>query len=137
MTLQPLVHLHQKDARQVEERPRYIIPRGLMSAGPDTTVSSGHVDTRVQNTLVNKEIVQTRYAVVLESIFEGMKQMDEASEHRVEGLETEFLYLRHEVETQNNLIFDLTELIGRLAEKIEQWVGVAEEDPVEGLLDGI
>ncbi len=90
-------------------------------------MSSGHVDTRVQSTLVSKEIVQTRYAVVLEGIFEELKTLGKQCDEYSHGLETEFLYLRHEVETQNNLIFDLTELIGRLAEKIEQWVGVAEE----------
>ncbi len=90
-------------------------------------MSDGHVDTRVQSTLVQKEIVQTRYAAVLESIFESIKTINQSMVESEHGMETEFLYLRHEVETQNNLIFDLTELIGRLAEKIEQWVGVAEE----------
>ncbi len=39
----------------------------------------------------------------------------------------EILYLRRALEEHSREIFDLTELIGRLATKIEEWVGVAEE----------
>ena len=39
----------------------------------------------------------------------------------------EMFYLRHEWEDNKRDLFDLNELIGRLAAKIEEWVGVAEE----------
>ncbi len=71
---------------------------------------------RVQTTLVNKEAVQSRYATVLEAIFETLKENT-----------NEVFYLRHEWEDVKKDIFDLNELVGRLATKIEEWVGVAEE----------
>ena len=42
-------------------------------------------------------------------------------------IENELLWLRHEWEDNKRDLFDLNELIGRLAAKIEEWVGVAEE----------
>ncbi len=42
-------------------------------------------------------------------------------------IQDEVFWLRHAYEDQVNQIYDLSELIGRLAAKIEEWVGVAEE----------
>ncbi len=53
---------------------------------------------------------------VLSTILDGQKE-----------IANEALWLRHSYEDQVNQLFDLTELIGRLAAKIEEWVGVAEE----------
>ncbi len=39
----------------------------------------------------------------------------------------ELLWLRHEWEDNKRDLFDLNVLVGRLATKIEIWVGVAEE----------
>ena len=39
----------------------------------------------------------------------------------------ELFYLRHEWEDNKRDLFDMNELIGRLATKIEEWVGVADE----------
>ncbi len=73
-----------------------------------------------QDTLVDKEVVQTRYAIVLESLFEAFKSERQETTN-------ELLWLRHSYEDMVNQMFDLTELIGRLAAKIKEWVGVAEE----------
>ncbi len=71
---------------------------------------------RNQTTLVPKEIVESRYVTVLSTILDGQKE-----------IANEALWLRHSYEDQVNQLFDLTELIGRLAAKIEEWIGVAEE----------
>ncbi len=43
------------------------------------------------------------------------------------NLKDEVFWLRCSYDELAREIFDLTELIGRLAAKIEEWVGVAEE----------
>ena len=45
----------------------------------------------------------------------------------LENVYNEIFYLRHEWEDNKRDLFDLNEMIGRLATKIEEWVGVAEE----------
>lgn len=44
-----------------------------------------------------------------------------------EDILNELTWLRHEWEDNKRDLFDLNELVGRLASKIEEWVGVAEE----------
>ncbi len=46
---------------------------------------------------------------------------------KLEQIELELVYLRHEWEDNKKDSFDNNELLGRLATKIEEWVGVAEE----------
>ncbi len=50
--------------------------------------------------------------------------------HLCLGLTDEMYVLRKSVEEMSQAIYDLTELIGIQSKRIEEWVGVAEEDPL-------
>ncbi len=92
--------------------------RRLMSdINSDPMPRSGKVH---QTTLVPKEQVESRYQLVLSAILEHCKEIPAE-------MNTEFYLLRKSVEELTNQLFDNTELCGRLAQKIEEWVGVAEE----------
>ncbi len=47
--------------------------------------------------------------------------------HQLGEQTNELMWLRHEWEDNKRDLFDLNELVGRLATQIEKWVGVAEE----------
>ncbi len=79
-------------------------------------MSDGHTDSRrSQTTLTEKPappVKQNNYQRIITQQQEIVNEM---------------FYLRHEWEDNKRDLFDLNELIGRLAQKIEEWVGVAEE----------
>ncbi len=109
MTLQPLVHLHQKDAPARGSGLRYL--NSVCVFGPMVRAS----------TMPNTQTALPEFAGRAKAPREQPKQSN------YELIIDELFWLRASYDDQVNQIFDLTELIGRLAEKIEQWVGVAEE----------
>ena len=113
MTLLPLVHLHQKDFASLESGPRYIIPRrdSLPSDRQRRGMSDGISDSRGRQSTLDKP-PQNNYVKLM---------------GRQQEIIDELFYLRHEWEDNKRDLFDLTELIGRLAAKIEEWVGVTDE----------
>ncbi len=115
MTLQPLVHLHQKDDRRHCVASRWYIyhTAGLVACGP--TAGRGMSDT--QTTLTQPK--QNNY----EKILENQKEIkDEIFWMRKELEETKLT----EIKTGAR-IYDLTILVGLLQAEIRVWVGVAEE----------
>ena len=79
-------------------------------------MSDGHTDSRASQTTID----------TYERVLAGVKPKPTQNNYQI--ILDELFWIRKEIEEIRQDIFDHSEVMGYLGRKIEEWVGVAEED---------